>query len=385
MYAMMHVAIHDALNAIDRQSRPYAFDGRIVSGTSPEAAVAAAARGVLVSAINQLPFPPACVLAGLASVEADYAAAVAAIPNGSPKAQGLLLGAAAAAAILAVRVGDGSDTPLVDSSYPQGTEPGEYRFVPGVDFTFAPGWGNVTPFVLSHSAQFRASPPYRIRSSKYTADFNEVKLLGGDDVTTPSARTADQTEIGRFWIESSPLAWNRLARGVSVSQGLDLWQNARLFGLLNLAMADGYIGSWETKYHYSFWRPVTAIREGDADGNPDTIGDPDWTPLQPTYPMPDHDSAHAVEGATAAEVLKRFFGTDEVSFTNCSLSLPPGSRCTDPNPIYRSYTSFWQAANENGLSRILVGIHFRRAVDEGLEHGRKIADRAVNLFLKPTR
>jgi hypothetical protein len=211
-----------------------------------------------------------------------------------------------------------------------------------------------------------------------------VKSLGGDDVTTPSARTAEQTEIGLFWIESSPLAWNRLARSVSASAGLDLWQNARLFGLLNLAMADGYIGSWETKYHYAFWRPVTAIQTGDTDGNPDTSGDPTWTPLQPTYPMPDHDSAHAVEGGAAAEALKQFFGTDHINFTACSLSLPAGSRCTDATPLLRSYSSFSQAAEENALSRILIGIHFRRAVEEGLQHGRKIANRAVNLFLKPT-
>ena len=126
---------------------------------------------------------------------------------------------------------------------------------------------------------------------------------------------------------------------MSVSQGLDLWQNARLFGLLNLAMADGYIGSWESKYH-STLAPGTAIREGDADGNPGTVADPEWTPLQPTYPIPDHDSAHAVEGAAAAEVLKQFFGTDAVSFTACSLSLPSGSGCTDTNPVYRWSNGF---------------------------------------------
>ena len=210
-----------------------------------------------------------------------------------------------------------------------------------------------------------------------------MKSLGGDGVTTASARTAEQTEIGLFWIESSPLAWNRIARQISARANLDLHENARLFGLLNMAMADGYIGSWEGKYHYKFWRPITAIREADTDGNPDTAGDPGWTPLGFTYPMPDHDSAHSVEGGAAAEVLKRFFGTDRVRFRNCSMTLPAGKKCTDATPTLRSFRSFTEAANENGLSRILIGIHFRRAVDEGIEHGRNIGRRAVERFMRP--
>jgi hypothetical protein len=148
-------------------------------------------------------------------------------------------------------------------------------------------------------------------------------------------------------------------------------------------MADGYIASWDTKFHYLFWRPVTAIRLGDTDGNPLTIGDATWTPLQLTYPMPDYDSGHAVQGGVAAEVLKRFFGTDDVSFTACSFTLLPGSTCSDPGAIYRSYSSFSQAAEENSLSRIYVGIHFRKAVDEGERHGRRIAGRAVRRFFQP--
>ena len=165
--------------------------------------------------------------------------------------------------------------------------------------------------------------------------------------------------------------------------GTHAWENARLFGLLNLALADGYIGSWETKYFYRFWRPERAIRTGDSDGNPNTQGDPTWTPLQFTYPIPDHDSGHSVEGGAAAQVLQDFFGTDAISFSACSLTLPAGSRCTDPSPVFRSYNTFSEAADENGVSRILIGIHFRHAVEEGIQHGRKIGKRAVNLFLRP--
>ena len=372
---MMHIAVHDALNAISRRSHPYAFEVLVGSGPSPDAAVAAAARGVLVSGIE-------CIGAGQASVEADYAAALAAIPDGPAKTAGLDLGRQAAAAILTRRAGDGSDTALTDPLYEGGTEPGEYRFTPGFDFVFAPGWGGVTPFVLDRSSQFRPNAPYKIDSPRYTDDFEEVKALGGDGVTTASARTPEETLIGLFWLESSPLAWNRIARSVSASQGLDLWQNARLFGLLNMAMADGYVASWEAKFYYKFWRPVTAIHEADTDGNPATAGDPTWTPLQLTYPMPDHDSAHATEGGAAAEVLMRFFGTDNIALSACSLTVQAGGTCTDASPIVRHYDSFSAAASENGRSRILVGIHFRNAVEEGIQHGRRIGHRAVSQFMK---
>ena len=385
LYAVMHVAIHDALNAIDRRSRPYALDARIEGPVEPAAAVAAAARDVLVTLIGQIPdlFPPACIQAGIASAEDDYAAALAGIPDGVAKTEGLRLGRAAAAAILALRAQDGSDTPFLDTEYPQGTAPGEYRFTPGFSFVAAPGWADVTPFVLRKSSQFRPDPPYKVTSRKYAADFNEIKALGGDGVTTPSARTAEQTEIALFWVESSPLQWNRIARTVAMDRGLDLWESARLFGLLNMAQADGYVASFDTKYHYNYWRPVTAIRLADTDGNPSTDADPTWTPLVPTPPIPDYESAHAVEGGAAAQVLRGFFGTDEIRFTTCSLSLPSGSRCGDASPVLRSFLSFSQAAAENGLSRILVGFHFRKAVEEGIVRGYRIGDQAVHHFLRP--
>jgi hypothetical protein len=388
MYAMMHLAIHDALNAIDRQSRPYAFDSQAPAGASPAAAVAAAARDVLIPLINQIPapFPPICITNGVASVEADYASALAAITDGEAKTQGLAVGQVAAAAILALRANDGSDTPLIDSTYPQGTLPGEWRFTPGFSFFFGPGWAEVTPFVLKENSQFRPDPPNKVTGKKYAKDFHEVKSLGGDGTITPSARTPEQTQIARFWVESSPLGWNRIARTVSTAEGLDLWENARLFGLLNMALIDGYIGGFEAKIYYNFWRPVTAIRLAEIDGNPATNADPTWTPLQPTPPIPDYPSTHSVEGGAAAQVLKRFFGDDDVSFSTCSLTLPVSTeQCGGVSEVRRSFTSFTQAANENGLSRILVGFHFRDAVNAGIKHGRKIGNYAVNRFLKPVK
>jgi hypothetical protein len=387
MYAMMHVAVHDALNGIDLRSRPYAVSLSATPGTSPAAAVAAAARDVLVTVLGSFSFflPADCISGGIASVEADYVAALGAIPNGPPKSEGVALGQSAAAAILALRSSDGFDTPLVDPDYQEGTAPGEYRYTPGTPFAFAPHLGeDLTPFVLKEASQFRPGPPYSLTSRKYAADVNEIQRLGGDDVTTPSERTDDQTEIALFWVESSPLAWNRLTRAVATAEELDLWESARLFGLLNLAMTDGYIGTWDAKYHYRFWRPVTAIRLADIDGNPATTADPTWTPLLENPPIPDYDSGHAVEGGTAAQVLKRFFETDKMSFSACSFTLPVGQRCTDALPTLRHFTSFSQAADENAVSRIYVGFHFRDAVETGTRHGEKIANRAVDHFLRPS-
>jgi hypothetical protein len=386
LYAMMHIAIHDALNAIDRRSRPYTFDGQAEPGASPEAAVAAAAREVLVPLLGQLPLElvsPSCIDAGVASVEAAYTAALAALPDSQATAQGLAVGQAAAAAILALRAADGAVGLFLNVHCPQETEPGEYQCTPGTPFIAFEVWEHVTPFVLKDRAQFRPGPPYAVTKKHYTADFNEVKALGGDGIITPSARTADQTEIALFWWESSPLKWSRIARTVSITTGLDLWENARLFGLLNMALADGYIAMAASKNHYHYWRPVTAIQTADTDGNPDTIGDPTWTPLRPTPPDQDYPSGHSIEGGAAAEVLKQFFGTDRISFQDCGVTLPAGSTCSDPSPVLRSYTSFSQAAVENAYSRILIGFHFRKAVEEGTAYGRKIGKRAVNRFLRP--
>ena len=374
IFAMMHVAIHDALNAIDRRSQPYAFDAQAPAGASPDAAVAAAARDVLVALFPQLPgelglTPDAAV----EFVEAAYVAALAAIPDTPAKTQGILIGQAAAAAILDLRDADGANTPpFLDFAYVPGPNPGDFQFIPGLPFAAFPNWGKVTPFVLTSSSQYRPKAPYAVTSKKYAADFNEVKSLGAVDSTT---RTADQTEIALFWVEGSPQGWNRIARTVSVQHGLDLWQNARLFGLLNLASADAYVADFENKYFYEFWRPITAIRAADTDGNPDTVADPTWDSLVGTPPAPDYPSGHSGQGAAMAEVLARFFG-DKVSFSTTATTQPG---------VTRSFTSFSQAAEENGNSRIYVGFHFRHAVTEGIKLGSKVGKVAFNHYLRPVQ
>ena len=170
----------------------------------------------------------------------------------------------------------------------------------------------------------------------------------------------------------------------SVQRGFDLWENARLFGLLNLATADATSPRGTRNTHYRFGlRLITPIRLADTDGNPLTQVDPAYTPLQFTYPMPDHDSGHAVQGGVAAEILKQVFGSDDIPFTACSTTVGAGMTCGDPTPVFRTYSSFSQAADENAVSRISIGIHFRNAVEEGVRHGRKIAAYAVHQYMKP--
>ena len=370
--AMMHVAVHDALNAIERRSKPYAFDAH-APGTSPDAAVAAAARGVLVATFPQLPAELGLTPdAAISIVEAEYASALAAIPAGPAKTGGILIGQSAAAAIVKLRSGDGAAAPFLDFAYVPGPEPGDFQLIPGAPFAAAPGWGDVTPFVLSASSQYRPKRPYDLESKKYAADFNEVKSLGAVNSTT---RTADQTEIALFWVEGSPQGWNRIGRTISARSGLDLWQNARLFGLLNLASADAYIADFENKYFYEFWRPISAIRAADTDGNPDTIADPNWDSLVGTPPAPDYPSGHSGQGGAMSTVLARFFG-DSVTFSTTS-STQPG--------VTRSFTSFSQAARENGHSRIYIGFHFRHAVTEGIKLGTRVGTVAFNHYLRPVQ
>ena len=321
-----------------------------------------------------------------AMLDAAYASSLALIPAGSAKTQGISVGMTAANSILTLRANDGWDKQVVlDTSYPQGTAPGEFRFLPDTDFAFLPAWGTLPPFALFRSNQYRPGPPYRVDSKKYAEDFNEIKRLGGDGMTTPSERTPEQTLIALFWLESSPLGWNRIARFLAAARGLGLWESARLFGLLNLASADGYIANFDTKAHYNRWRPITAIREAATDGNPDTSADPAWTSLVPAPAGPEYDSGHALQGGAATEVMRLFFGTDDIAFTTCSTTLPAGSTCYDPKPVTRSFTSLSEAAEENALSRILVGFHFRNAINQGLQHGSELGHHTVVHYMRPLR
>lgn len=373
MYAMMHIAIHDAVNAIDPKYKPYAYDKKAGPGTSVDAAVAAAARDVLEKGFTQLPtdlFKKACLDAGIASVESAYKAALDAIPDGAAKKQGITLGQESAAAIIAKRADDhATDGPLLNKNCPA-PEPGKYQCTPGFPFVAFEIWEKVTPFTLKDTAQFRPGAPYAITDANFTDDVNEVKRLGGDGKGTPSARTENQTQIAWFWFENSPLKWSRIARTVATEKGLSTAENARLFALLNMALADGYIAMAASKNYYNFWRPVTAIHAS---------GDTSWTPLSPTPPDQDYPSGHSIEGGVAAGVLKQVLGTDQITFKDCGTTLP-ANRCDDPNPAMRTYNSFTQAADENAYSRVLIGFHFRNATRQGTAYGLAIGEQAATLL-----
>jgi hypothetical protein len=365
IYAMTHAAIHDALNAIDRRYKPYALDMDGNPDASPAAAVAAAAHDVL---LHELPTRQSVL-------DAAYAASLSAIPDGAAKTDGIAIGQQAAAAIIALRSLDGSSTIV---PYTPGTGPGVWQPTPPAFLpALLPGWGGVTPFTLRSGSQFRPDPPelFDLTSQQYTRDFNEVKSIG--DVNS-STRTAEQSQIAMFWYEGSPNGWNRIARNVSAQQSLDLWQNARLFGLINFAMADGFIAGFDAKYAYNFWRPVTAIRAGDTDGNDQTLVDPTWSSFLVAPNIPDYPSTHSVLGAAAAEVFARFFDEDdEITFTTTSGNPFPG--------ITRSFTSFSQAAQENADSRVYAGIHFRTTCTDGLRQGKKVGRFAFKHYLKPIK
>jgi hypothetical protein len=368
IYAMAFVAMHDTLNAIELKYEPYACRGRSPNA-SPTAAVATAAYHVLSTL-----FPPGADRFGTA-----YRIAMAEEPDAIPgrKQAGITLGHRCAEAILRLRADDGAD--LAQVPYVPSTEPGDYRFTfpfdqpgPAYGFVADPLWGDVLPFVLENGDQFRSPPPYAVTDAAYAADVDEIRLRGAH---TGSNRTDDETEIAVFWEENSPLGWNRIARTVAVAQNVGGWELARLFALLQLAEADAYIASFETKFHYEFWRPITAIRLADTDGNPATTADPTWLPLDPvTPPVPDYNSAHAAAGGAARAVLYRFFGRDDLPFAQTSVSLPG---------VTRNYASFTQAADENGLSRILVGFHFRLAVTAGRTQGEQVGTWVFDHALRP--
>lgn len=355
IFAIVHASIHDALNAIDRRYESYQARINAAPGAPAEVAVAAAAHASLMELMP----------ARKAAFEAALAETLAQLQDKQAAARGLQVGRQAAAINLAKRRDDGASR---DIKYIPGKKAGEYRPTPP-DFppaAFAQ-WGTIRPFVLTSASQFRPVPPLDPKSARARAEIEEVRLIGGK---TSSARTAEQSEISRYWYESSPQGWNRIARVVAADRGLDEWESARLMALVNFAMADGFIGGFEAKYHYKYWRPATAIRETRA-----ANGDSEWLPDLWTPPVPDYPSTHTVLGAAAAAVLARCFGTDFVSFSMTSGAPYPG--------ITRKFWSFSEAARENGASRVLAGIHFATAVQAGYEQGERIGAWTYERALRP--
>jgi len=383
--AMVQGAVHDALNAITRRYSPYYFEGPGEADAAPDAAVAAAAHTVLVGVMPSFG-TSAQKVAALALVEDAYLASVGRISNADAKVKGVAVGRAAGAAMLALRKDDGATK---DAPYTPGTGPGKWRphpnpeppnppiankdLAPGYEPSASTGWGNVTPFTLLSTSQFWLAGPPALTSEAYARDYNEIKRLGGQK---SEARTAEQTEIARFWFQGPP-AWYNIARVVAQERGLDAWESARALALMSFAMADGYIAGFKIRYVYDFWRPVTAIREGDTDGNDATAGDPSWNSLQNTPAVSDYPSTQSTFSGAAAVALAGALGTDEIRF-----SFTSGPPFPD---ITRTFTSLSQAARESADSRLYAGIHFRSACEDGLVLGRKIGQRIVAMYLQPVK
>jgi PAP2 superfamily protein len=360
-YSMMHAAIHDVLNAIEPRYTPYTSGLPASPGASPDAAVAAAAKGVLAALIPDQK----------ALVEQAYTSALATIRDDAAKVGGIALGETAAKLILQRRAGDGAleafDTPYLPTGIP-----GDYTFTPPFEepplgpLAFAPGWGGVTPFGID-LRQHHLPGPLPLKSAAYATDFALVKAIGDADSTT---RTEEQSLIARFWYEDAPIGWNRIASTVLSQEAVGLWKSARVLALVNFAMADGFIAGFDAKYEFRFWRPVTAIREASLDGNRFTEPDPGWSPYLTTPPVPDYPSTHTVLGAAAAEVLIQFFG-DRCRFSTTSTTAPG---------VVRTFQHFSDAAIENGESRVYAGIHFVKAVIDGYKQGAGIGHKIGHML-----
>jgi hypothetical protein len=358
-FAIMHGAIYDAVNAIDRTHKPYLVRLSASHFASQEAAAAAAAHEVLVKLYPNFQ----------ATLDAQFQQALAQLPNGG-KVDGISIGNTVADRILALRSNDGSNAQPIP--YVFGNAPGDYQSTPP-NFPKQPQfthWSRVTPFALESANQFRPGGPPTLTTDRYSDAFNQVKSLGIAGSTTA---TADEALTGRFWNGAIQNYWNEIAQTASLAHNLTTEENARLFALLNLSFADGVIAFYDSKYTYNFWRPVTAIRAAASDGNPETEADPNWLPeVGNTTPDPSYPGAHAVISAAGAEVLVSFFRNDhfELSVTSEVLA-----------GVDRSFTSFSAAAEEATLSRIFAGVHFLFDLTAGQRLGNDVADFVVDNFL----
>ncbi len=352
--AMVHLAMYDAVNAIEGVPfEPYLNLPTVLQPASEDAAAATAAHDVLVAL-----FPSQA-----ANLDAKYSVSLAALPDDIARANGIAVGRDAAAALLNARAHDRRDNTVI---YTPGSGPGVWIPTPSAFLSAqAPETAFVQPFVLNSGSQFRPDPPFSLGSEEWARDYNEVKQLGRGPDEFDGTRTAEQTNIARFWADNPPLQWNRAWRALSAANGLALADNARYFAMLTSASADALIACWDAKYFYNFWRPVTAIRAGDTDGNAATEQDDSWISFIVTPPHPEYPAAHGCFSGASTETLKYFFGTDEVFSIDSNF----------PRVVtaVRTYMRFSDALEEVLDARIYGGMHYRNSTRIGANIGKQVS------------
>jgi hypothetical protein len=353
--AIMQVAMFDAVNSIERRYRPYLIQLPAALTTSKEAAAAAAAGTILVGLYPQE-----------ADLKSGMAAYLATIPDSDAKSEGIKLGEAVAAKILEVRHNDGADAP---DAYQYKTKPGVY--VPTA-ITVSSTWPNVKPFALTSTSQFRPEPPIALDSKEWATDYNEVKDFGSKTSTKRSAR---QTEDGRFWLITGPQSSEPVVRQIVTAKKMSLIDSARFMALTAVAGADAGIAVFEAKYRYEFWRPITAIRNGDSDGNPATERDATWQPIDNTPMHPEYPCAHCIISGAIASAIEAALGTADIPQVAMTSPTAPG--------VTHRWTSIRAYNDEVSHARIWAGFHYRFSVRVGQDMGRKIGEYVVKNAMQP--
>jgi hypothetical protein len=358
--AMVHLAMFDAVNAVSPGYQAYAVSGPAAGDVSPEAAAAGAAYGVLIRLVPDQQ----------ALLDAALAVSLAPIPDGPAKDAGLALGDAVAHVIVALRAGDGILVP--GPEYVPGNDPGDYQLTPpNFAEPVATGAGLWTPFAMTSASQFRPNGPPALRSGRYAKDVAEVAQLGTAD---PALRTPERDLIANWHREQGQFQLNRIAREAVAGGTFDLLTSARMFALLNVAEMDAIQSVFEAKYVYNFWRPITAIRGADTDGNPATEPDPNWSPfLGVTPPHPEYPAAHLVVQSAGATVLEFFVG-HHYGFDATSATVPG---------VVRSFASLAAFVEDSKLGRIYGGVHFRSAVENGAQQGSRVGKWVLRTLLQP--
>jgi hypothetical protein len=355
--ASVQVAMFDAVNSVERRYRPYRLAVTTAKETSQEAAAAVAA-GVVLASLHPNETEELNSLMG---------AYLAAIPPGTAKSEGIKVGQEVAAKIVAERKGDGADAP---DAYRPKARPGVYVPTP---ITASSMWPNVKPFAMTSPSQFRPQPPIPLAGEEWAADYNEIRNLGGKNSTK---RTARQTEDGRFWLITGPASYYPIVRQLVVAKKMDVIDSARFMALASTAAADAYIAVFDAKYHYDFWRPITAIRNGDIDDNPATELDVIWQPIDNTPMHPEYPCAHCITSAAVAAVIEAALGSADIPEVSMTSPTAPG--------VSHRWTNVWAYADEVSMARIYAGFHYRFSTRVGQDMGRKIGRLVVESLMQKT-